>query len=82
MCWEKAEKVVSFLSPFSREAETHTHEAKADDHVPSANARNREASLADVENYDPEEADQEVSDHNWRQPAWALDWAMWLSIVN
>jgi len=64
------------LSPFSREAESNAHETKADDHVPCANARNREASLADVENYDPEEADKEVSDHNWRQPAWALDWAL------
>ncbi|MEY2710017.1 MAG: hypothetical protein RL031_890, partial [Actinomycetota bacterium] len=36
--------------------------------------------LAYVENDDPEEADQEVSDHNWSQPAWALERSMWLSV--
>ena len=81
-----AENGVSFslrkLSPFSREAESHPYEAKADDHVPGANARNRKACLANVENHDPEETDQEVSDHDWRQPAWALDWTLWLGIVN
>lgn len=68
------------LSPFSREAESHAHEAKADNHVPSAYTRNWVGGLADVENYDPEETDKEVSDHNRRQPAWALERAMWLGI--
>ena len=54
------------LSPFSREAESNPYEAKADNHVPSADTRDRIASLAHVENDDPEEADQEISDHNWR----------------
>jgi len=52
------------LSPFSREAESNPHEAKADNHVPSADTWDREASLADVEDDDPEEADQEISDHH------------------
>jgi len=52
------------LSPFSREAESNPHEAKADNHVPSADTWDREASLAYVEDDDPEEADQEISDHH------------------
>ena len=54
------------LSPFSREAESNPHEAKADNHVPCADARDWIASLAHIEDDDPEEADQEISDHNWR----------------
>jgi hypothetical protein len=68
------------LSPFSREAESNPNKAKADNHVPSADTRDWVGGLAYVENDDPEEADQEVGDHNWRKPAWALDWAVWLSV--
>jgi len=68
------------LSPLSREAESNAHEAKADNHVPCADTRNWVGGLAYVENNDPEEADQEVSDHNWCKPAWALDWAVRLSV--
>lgn len=53
------------LSPFSREAESNPHEAKANNHVPSADARDRKAGLAYVVHDDPEEADQEISDHHW-----------------
>jgi len=52
------------LSPLSREAESNPHEAKADNHVPSADTWDRKASLAYVEDDDPEEADQEISDHH------------------
>ena len=52
------------LSPFSREAESNPHEAKADNHVPSTDTWDRKASLAYVEDDDPEEADQEISDHH------------------
>ena len=53
------------LSPFRGEAESNPHEAKADNHVPSADTWDRKASLADVEEDDPEEADKEVGDHYW-----------------
>jgi len=54
------------LAPFSREAESNSHKAKANNHVPCTDTWDRIASLAHVENDDPEEADQEISDHNWR----------------
>jgi len=68
MTCENAENGVSFyaLSPFSREAETNPHEAKADNHVPRPDTWDRIFSLANVENDDPEKADQEIGDHNWR----------------
>ena len=56
MTCENAENKVK-LSPFSCEAESNAHEAKADNHVPSADTRNWVGGLADVEDYDPEEAD-------------------------
>ena len=68
------------LSPFSCETETNPNKAKADNHVPCADTRDWVGGLAYVENDDPEEADQEVSDHNWSQPAWALKRSMWLSV--
>ena len=51
------------LSPFSREAESNPHEAKADNHVPSADIWDRKASLSHVEDDDPKEADQEIGHH-------------------
>lgn len=68
------------LSPFSCETEPNPNKAKADNHVPCADTRDWVGGLAYVENDDPEEADQEVSDHNWSQPAWALKRSMWLSV--
>lgn len=53
------------LSPFSGEAESNSHKAKADDHIPGANTWDWIGSLADVENYDPEQTDQKVSNHHW-----------------
>mgnify|MGYP006152549153 FL=1 len=74
-------RVIRFaLSPFSGEAESNPNKAKTDNHVPSADTRDWVGGLAYVENDDPEEADQEVGDHNWSKPAWALDWAVWLSV--
>ena len=73
-------KRVIRLTPFSCEAESNPNKAKADNHVPCADTRNWVGGLAYVEDDDPEEADQEVGDHNWSKPAWALDWAVWLSI--
>ena len=70
------------LSPFSREAKSNPHEAKADNHVPSADTWDRVTSLSHIEDDDPEEADQEVGDHYRGQPAWALERAVWLGIVN
>ncbi len=68
------------LAPLSCETEPNPNKAKADNHVPCADTRNWIGGLAYVEDDDPEEADQEVGDHNWSKPAWALDWAVWLSI--
>jgi hypothetical protein len=60
------------LSPFSREAESNSYKAKADNHVPCTDTWHRILSLAHVEDYDPEEANQEVSHHNWGEPTRAL----------
>ena len=70
------------LSPFSREAESNPHEAKADNHVPGSDTWDWITSLSHIEDDDPEEADQEIGDHNRGQPAWALKRAAWLGIVN
>jgi hypothetical protein len=70
------------LSPFSCEAESNPHEAKADNHVPRADTWDWIASLSHIEDYDPEEADQEIGDHYRGQPAWALKRAAWLGIVD
>ena len=70
------------LSPFSREAESNPHEAKADNHVPSADTWDWIFLLRHIEDDDPEETDQEIGHHYRGQPAWALEWAAWLSIVN
>ena len=70
------------LSPFSREAKSNSHKAKADNHVPGADIWDRKTSLSHIEDDDPEETDQEVSDHHRGQPAWALQRAMWLGIAD
>ena len=62
MTCENAENKVK-LAPFSREAESNTHEAKADNHVPSADTWDWKAGLGYIEDNDPEEADQEVGHH-------------------
>ena len=65
MTCENAGKRVSYfpLSPFGRETESHSNKAKPDNHVPSADIWDWETSLSYIEDYDPEEADQEISDH-------------------
>ena len=81
MTCENAENKVK-LSPFSREAESNTHEAKADNHVPSADTWDWVTSLSHIEDDDPEETNQEIGDHYRGQPAWALKRPAWLGIVN
>ena len=61
------------LAPFSREAKANRDKAKSNDHVPCADTRNWIRSLRDVEDDDPEQANEEVSDHYWRKPRWALE---------
>ena len=61
------------LSPFSREAESNPDKAKADNHVPSADTWDWIESLTYIEDDNPEEANEEVSDHYWSKPAWALE---------
>ena len=56
------------LTPLGRQREADANEGESNDHIPSANARNRILSLRDVESDDPEEADEEIGDHNWGQP--------------
>ena len=56
MTCENAENKVK-LSPFSREAESNPNEAKADNHVPSADTWDWIISLSHIEDHDPEEAD-------------------------
>ena len=70
------------LSPFSREAKSNSHKAEADNHVPGADIWDRKTSLSHIEDDDPEETDQEVSDHHRGQPARALKQAVWLGIVD
>ena len=71
-----------WLAPFSREAESNPHEAKADNHVPSADTRDWITSLGHIEDDDPEEADQEIGDHYRGQPARAFERAMRGGILN
>ena len=65
------------LTPSSGEREADTNKAKANNHVPGANARDWVLSLGDIEGHDPEKAYQEARDHSWSQPCWALLWGVW-----
>ena len=61
------------LAPLSCEAKADRDKAKSNDHVPCTNARDWVGGLADVEDYNPEQADKEVSDHHWCEPRWRLE---------
>ncbi len=61
------------LAPFSREAKANRDKAKSNDHVPCADTRNWIRSLRDVEDDDPEQANEEVSDHHRGEPRWRLE---------
>ena len=52
--------------PAGRKRKTYAHKAKPDQHIPSTDAWDWVVSGADVENYDPNQANNEVSDHNRR----------------
>ena len=56
------------LAPFSREAKANRDKAKSNDHVPCTDAWDWICRLADIEDNDPEEADEEVGDHDGRKP--------------
>ena len=65
------------LTPAGCKREAHTNKAKADNHVPSADTRDRILSLGDIEGHDPEKAYQEARDHRRSQPCGALLWCVW-----
>ena len=56
------------LTPLGRQREADANEGESNDHIPSANSRNWILSLRDVEGDDPEEADEEIGDHDRGQP--------------
>lgn len=60
------------LAPTGSEGETHADEGKAHNHVPGADIRDRILGLRDVEDDDPEEANQEGRNHGRSEPTWAL----------
>ena len=62
------------LAPTRSEGEPNANEGKAHNHVPGADIWDRIASLGDIEDDDPDEADKEISDHDRCEPAWALCW--------
>ena len=61
--------------PAGRKRKTYAHKAKADQHIPSTNAWDWVVGGADVEDYDPNQANNEVSHHYWGQPLWALSFS-------
>jgi len=56
------------LTPFGRQREADADKGKADDHVPCIDSWNWVLSLGDVIGNDPEEADEEIGDHDRDQP--------------
>jgi len=70
------------LTPLGRQREADADKGESNDHIPRADARNWILRLGDVEGDDPEEANEEVSDHDRGQPGWALQRSMWLARVN
>ena len=56
------------LAPLGRQREADADEGESNDHIPRADSRNWILSLRDVEGDDPEEADEEISDHDRGQP--------------
>jgi len=51
--------------PAGGKGKTNTHKAKANHHVPGADAWDWISSAADVENHDPDQTKQEICQHNW-----------------
>ena len=56
------------LTPLGRQREADADKGKANDHIPRPDTRNWILSLRDVEGDDPEEADEEIGDHDRCQP--------------
>ena len=56
------------LAPLGRQREADADKGKANDHIPRSDARNWILSLRDVKGDDPEEADEEIGDHDRDQP--------------
>ncbi len=60
------------LTPTGSQAEADPDKGKTNHHVPGTDIWNRILGLGDIEGHDPQEADQEVSDHGRGQPTRAL----------
>ena len=56
------------LTPLGRQREADADKGESNDHIPRTDARNWILSLRDVEGDDPEEADEEIGDHDRGQP--------------
>lgn len=67
------------LAPTCGEGKTDTDKAKANDHVPGTDAWDWVARGGDVENHNPEEANQEGADHCGCEPTRALH-LHWLAL--
>ena len=67
------------LAPTCGEGKANTDKAKANDHVPGTDARDGITSRCDIEDHNPEEANQEGADHCGCEPTWALH-LHWLAL--
>ena len=56
------------LTPLGRQREADADKGESNDHIPRPDTRNWILSLRDVEGDDPEEADEEIGDHDRGQP--------------
>ena len=56
------------LTPLGCQREADTNKGKSNDHIPGADSWDWILSLRDVEGDDPEEADEEIGDHDRGQP--------------
>ena len=71
---EKRFKTGGGLAPLRCKAKAHANKGETDNHVPGANAWDRIASLAYIEDHDPDQTDKEISNHHRSEPFWALRW--------
>jgi len=61
------------LAPACGERETNADKSKTNDHIPGSDIGDRVASLGDIEDDDPEEADKKGCNHRRREPTRALE---------
>jgi len=62
------------LTPAGGEGETPSDKGEANNHVPSPDMRDWVAGIAHVIGHDPDQSDEEASEHQRGEPLWALLW--------